>query len=76
MTESPYFKTIDENGSEEPITNRDIEVDYIGESKGAEVEVVYAKEHDIPVIKVLGPATAFFHLEKQFGKPEKRKEIF
>ena len=33
MTESPYFKTIDENGSEEPITNRDIEVDYIGESK-------------------------------------------
>ena len=46
-----------------------------GESKGAEVEVVYAKEHDIPIIKVLGPLTAFHHLEKQFGKPEKRKDL-
>jgi hypothetical protein len=33
MTESPYFTTIDENGNEEPITNRDIEVDYRGDLK-------------------------------------------
>lgn len=46
-----------------------------GDSKGADMEVKYAREHGIPVIKAQSPRHMTAEIEMKFGVPPERKEL-